>query len=321
MTKRPTRPAPLRADEMACLHALRSRKDRVTAIALAAQLPIKETTKVLNALSEKGLIRRGPNSRNWEMTKRGQTWAQRKSGQSGGERQLKKVGPAGERLLSILDHPMRGDELARRLNVTRQRVHQLMVKLMALGRLRVGDPDRATLIVARHDDRSVLLSYKAERVLSSLPRTDETIASYVATGLEIPLINVLEQLPWLADQGLIGETGRFSKGPHYALTEAGASHPQYRPDATKAQPAPLPVRSNRVCQVLSHLVDHGPVRIRDLRDTLQIEHTSMNALAQYLKRKGLIRKTDGSLHAPVELTTQGLDTQRAMVRRNAQEHA
>src|SRR4051794_39038760 len=76
-----------------------------------------------------------------------------------------------DRVLDVLVHPLRGSELARRLNLSRQRIHQLVVKLMALGLLRVGDPNRVTLIVARHNDPSVLLSYFGERILSSLAET------------------------------------------------------------------------------------------------------------------------------------------------------
>src|SRR5689334_24314921 len=52
MMKRPTKPATLRADEIACLHALRSGKDRMTAIAVAAHLPLEDTNRALSALSE-----------------------------------------------------------------------------------------------------------------------------------------------------------------------------------------------------------------------------------------------------------------------------
>ena len=79
------------------------------------------------------------------------------------------------------------------------------------------------------------------------------------------------------------------------------------------------MRSDRVYQVLSHLADHGPARIRDLRDALDIQHTSINALALYLKRKRLIRKAGEGWEAPYELTTEGLETQRAMVRRSNEE--
>jgi len=210
---------------------------------------------------------------------------------------------------------MRGHEIARRLTVTPQRVRQLVVKLMAMGRVRVGDPDRVTLIVARREDPSVLLTYSEERVLSSLHQTEETTASSVAADLKMLLADVMKLLISLRDKGLVRETGQSRRGVHYSLTEAGAVHVQYRSDAKKARPVPLAVRSDRVRQVLSHLAEHGPARIRDLREALHIPHDSANALMQYLKRKGLIHKTADHLTAPLELTTQGLETQQAMDRR------
>jgi DNA-binding IclR family transcriptional regulator len=225
------------------------------------------------------------------------------------------VGPAGERLLDLLTHPLRGHEIARQLNVSRERVRQLIVRLMALGRVRVGDLDRVTLIVARHGDPSVLLSYAGERVLSSLPQTEETTASYVASDLGMPLADVMNHLSLIEGQGLVRGTGQSQRGAHFILTEAGAAHPQYRTEAMKARLVPLAVRSDRVRQVLSHLADHGPARIRDLRDALHIPHASANALMQYLKRKGLVRKMADDRTAPLKLTAQGLQTQQAMVRR------
>jgi len=177
------------------------------------------------------------------------------------------------------------------------------------------------LIVARHNDPTVLLPHLAERVLSSLVETQETSASSLAARLRTPLEEILNQLSWLADQGLVRQTGESPKAPHYAMTEGGASHPQYRPDVTKARPVSLPVRSDRVREVLSYLANHGPARIVHLRDALDISHGSINALAQYLKRKGLIRKIDDSREAPFELTTEGLNTQRAMIQRSGAERA
>jgi Mn-dependent DtxR family transcriptional regulator len=213
---------------------------------------------------------------------------------------------------------MRGRELAQHLKVSPQRVTQQVVRLMALGRVRVGDPERVTLIVARREDPSVLLSYAGERILSSVPQMEETTAAFVATDLGIPVEEVAEQLRFLSEKGLVRETGQSGRGAHCALTEAGAAHPQYRSDAKKARPVPLAVRSDRVCKVLSHLAEHGPARIRDVQDALAIPHDSANALMQYLKRKGLIRKTSSTLTAPLELTPTGLETQQAMVRRGNQ---
>ena len=217
-----------------------------------------------------------------------------------------RVGPAGRRLLNLLHRPMRGHEIAGHLDVSPQRVRQLVVELMAIGRVRVGDPNRVTLIVARSDDPSVLLSYPEERILSSLPQTEETTASSVAGAVEVPRADVMKLLTSLSDKELVRETGQSGRGVHYSLTEAGAAHIQYRSEAKKARPVPLAVRSDRVRQVLSHLAEHGPARIRDLRDALAIPYDSANALMQYLKRIGLIRKTGDALTAPLDVTMQGL---------------
>lgn len=231
------------------------------------------------------------------------------------------VGPAGQRLLDLLDRPMSGEELATRLNVTQQRVRQLVLKLLAMRKVRVGDPKRKLLIVARREDPSVLLSYPEERVLSSLPQAEETTPSLVAAALSMSQSDVAGHLASLCRKGLAHEAGQSKRGTHYRLTEAGAIHVQRRADAKMARTVPLAVRSDRVRQVLSHLAEQGPSRMRDLRDALRIPNDSANALMQYLKRKGLIRKAEKSLRAPFELTRHGLETQQALNRRLGEEHS
>jgi DNA-binding MarR family transcriptional regulator len=312
--KNPKKTATLSPAQAACLCAIRRGKATKTDIAVEAKLSLNHAQAALEALCESGLIGRNPQRHGWGLTKLGQTCAVEKDDKHLTSRI--RVGPAGQRLLDLLDRPMRGHEIAGHLEVSPQRVHQQVVRLMAIERVRVGDPDRVTLIVARREDRSVLLSYPEERVLSSLPQTEETTASYVAAALEVPLADVMERLTSLGDKGLVRQTGQSKRGAHYSLTEAGAAHLQYRSEAKKARPVPLVVKSDRVRQVLSHLAEHGPARIRDLRDALAIPHDSANALMQYLKRMGLIRKTADALTAPLELTPQGLETQQAMIRRS-----
>jgi len=313
--------ATLSGAQVDCLHAIRRGKAAKTDIAVEAGLSLNHAQAALDALCEGALIRRDPHRHGWVLTKLGQTCAvesDRIHFEKEDERPSSRmrVGPAGQRLIDLLDRPMRGHEIAGYLDVSPQRVRQLVVRLMALGRVRVGDPDRVTLIVARREDPSVLLSYPEERVLSTLPQTEETTASFVAGVLEVPRADVMKRLTSLSDKGLVRETGQSGRGAHYSLTEVGAAHIQYRSEAKKARPVPLAVRSDRVRQVLSHLAEHGPARIRDLRDALAIPHDSANALMQYLKRMGLIRKTADALTAPLELTPQGLETQQAMIRRS-----
>src|SRR5208283_1843259 len=49
----------------------------------------------------------------------------------------------------------------------------------------------------------------------------------------------------------------------------------------------------------------GALRIRDVRDIMRLPQKSTNALAQYLKRKGLIRKTGEFFDDPYVLTVLG----------------
>ena len=319
MRQRPAKAVPLPIRQATCLRALGSGKARTTDVAVAARLSLNDAREALQALRDKGLIRRASVRSDWILTDEGRVSVEEPGDEPPADHRRPsgpaQLGGSGERLLDLLDRPMTGREIARALRVSRERVRQLVVKLMALGRARVGDPDRVTLIVARAEDPSLLLPYAAERVLSSLHPDEATLASYVASDLGKTLAEVTDRLAWLTDQGLVRENGRSRRGAHWALTEAGAAHPQYRSAATKARLVPLPVKSDRVRQVLSHLADHGPARIRDLRDALHIQQTSINALIQYLKRKGLVRKTADDQMAPLELTPQGLETQQAMVRR------
>src|SRR5208283_366243 len=49
----------------------------------------------------------------------------------------------------------------------------------------------------------------------------------------------------------------------------------------------------------------GALRIRDVRDIMRLPQKSTNALAQYLKRKGLIKKTGEFFDDPYALTVMG----------------
>jgi predicted transcriptional regulator len=63
---------------------------------------------------------------------------------------------------------MRGSELAKSLDITLQRVHQLVVKLHAQGLVKFGDPERILDVVLRIQDKTVLLSHDEARVLSAM---------------------------------------------------------------------------------------------------------------------------------------------------------
>ena len=101
---------------------------------------------------------------------------------SQGGRGILRPDTAAARLFQILDRPMRGRALAEALGVTRQRVHQLVVRELASGRLRCGDPLSPLLIVAQAGDRSVLLNSAEQQALSALAEGEVATVRRMASG-------------------------------------------------------------------------------------------------------------------------------------------
>ncbi len=157
-------------------------------IAVETKQDLKTVAVALEGLNRARLVRRVDGFR-WRPTKRGRSCTVRAvpdpERRLGGKAFGRLVpGSTAERLLDALDRPMRGAELAERLGVTIQRVHQLVVKLHAQGRLKLDDQGKVLHIVARSDDPTVLLNWKEERLLSVLPDEEPTSVSKitVATG-------------------------------------------------------------------------------------------------------------------------------------------
>jgi hypothetical protein len=59
------------------------------------------------------------------------------------------LGQGAQSLLEALRRPMSGRELARDLKITKQRVHQLVMKLHGMGHVRLGDQERILHVVAQ----------------------------------------------------------------------------------------------------------------------------------------------------------------------------
>src|ERR1700753_2121310 len=97
-------------------------------------------------------------------------------------RKTRKVSPgsSAERMLVLLVRPMSGRELAQHLDVSRERIRQLVLRHMAQGRVRIGDESNLLFIVARHDDPSLLLMGSEVRILSALPDAEWTHPGAVA---------------------------------------------------------------------------------------------------------------------------------------------
>jgi Mn-dependent DtxR family transcriptional regulator len=305
----------LTESQEACLDALRSRKEFKTDIAIRAKLDLKKVEKALEALKELGLAKRDEMN-SWHFTRRGRD-CRSKTIPDRILRSRALPGPGARRLLDILDQPMRGDQLAERLGITPQRVRQLVVQLHAQGLVKVGDPERILEVVSRTKDKTVLLSHDEARVLSAIPDAYATNVTKIRLAVLLPEKSVRKILDRLIAKGFVVAQDGFTGEAVYQITVPGLKHPQYRQDARLAHAPRLPVESDRVRAVLSAIRDARSLRIRDLKNALKIPQPSINALMQYLKRKGLVQKTSQEQAAPYSLTDKGFDALTEMARRHA----
>lgn len=314
-----TKGVELKATEAACLDAIRAGVDTNTRIAVVTKQDLKSIGSALIGLSSVGLIKKSGRYA-WRATELGQSCdvtvvpesTRRRRGSKGG---TILPGSTDDRLLQSLDQPKRASELVDCLNVSPQRIHQLIIKHHSHGRLKLGDPQCVMHIVAHSDDPSDLLTREEERVLSALSDDAPAHATSIAAAARIGANQVRSILVRLCEKRLVRMAGSVRDKPIYALTADGASHFQRRAASPRAlAPQPL-VKSDRVQRVLSFLCDRGQARIRDVRDTLGIPHKSLNALMQYLKRRGFVEKADAPANAPYRLTEAGNEALEHMSRR------
>jgi Mn-dependent DtxR family transcriptional regulator len=305
----------LTKSELACFKALDDDATRKTRIAIASRLDLPRTSAALEKLERLGFIRRDE-TRRWRPTKRGRTCAVR-AVPDRKRRQRGTPGSGGQRLLQALEHPMRCDQLAARLGITKQRVYQLAVKLYADGLIRLSDEKKPLHVIARRNDPTLLLSREQEHVLSVMSQEFATTLTKIRVAA-----NLSEELAETATRrlvvaGLIQETAGSRGEALYQITASGLAHPQYARSPRCASPPRLPVESDRVLTVLSHISTAGQLRIRDISGMLGVRLTSINALFQYLKRKSLVEKQGRNLQAPYRLTDLGNQALAEMIRRRA----
>jgi DNA-binding IclR family transcriptional regulator len=303
----------LRESQTACLVALRHRKCSTPRLAIEAKLDIKKTAAALRTLRQLGLAER-EGTRTWRTTARGATCRFETAPDRPRRTQ---PGPSSQRLLDLLDRPMTGSVIAEKLGVTRQRVRQLIVRLHALGRIAFGDPDDPFWIVMRAEDKSLVLSYDEERVLSALPRERAADAARMRAAARLPASKVEQILGRLIGGGLAEEFEGLRGVPVFRVTAAGLEHAQFAQSARRASGSRLPVHSDRVRSVLSAISDSGPLRIKEVAISLNSPHQSINALMQYLKRKRLVAKVGQEFDAPYSLTETGRATLAEMTLRHA----
>ena len=308
----------LSVSEAACLDAIKEGLGTKTTIAVGALRDFRTVTKALKTLQQARLVRRDGDAR-WRVTARGQHCSVKRFPDpkpKRGSRAVGKIvqGSATDRLLITLDRPMRGKDLTALLGVSPQRVHQIVVRLLAYDKVRIGDRAHVLHIVARSNDPSVLLTRDEERVLSALPDDATTVVTGLAAAAHMPTAQIQETLARLCEMGLVENAGTRRGKVLYRLTSAGGEHFQRHNRARHAKPALLVVKSDRVRDVLSYLSDHSEARIIDVRDALGIAYASINALMQYLKRKRLVKKVGDELSAPYGLTDEGREALADMIR-------
>jgi len=293
----------LRKSQIACIRAVSRGIHSKTQIAIATRLDLSTTLRALNALERIRLIKKTADHQ-WRMTHRGSS-CRFKTISDKKRRRSKRLGQGAERLLKALRRPMSGNELASELRITKQRVHQLVVKLYGMGHVRLGDRKSILHIVARKDDPVPLLPRDEQRVFSAIAEQYDTTVGKIKRIVGCNEAEVENTLRRLVQMGLVAENKRMNGSRRYQITKAGSLHPQYAQSGGRADPPPLPVRSDRVFAVLSLLAERGGAQIIEVRDALRVPHRSINALFQYLKRKCLIRKEGENLRAPYALTDDG----------------
>lgn len=311
------KPIPMSASEAASLEALRAGPQRKVQVALRAGLNVPQINKAIGALASMGLAEaNGP--RTWHLTPAGKRAEAviaapvRRRGPPPAKGAM--PGPSAERLLALLDRPRHGAELPALLGVTRQRVHQLVVALYALGWVRLADPSFASFAIALKGDPSILLGPEQERVLSAFRETEATTLSKVALVVRMPRGKTDSIVQFLHTAGLVEQTASASYGNVYRLTATGSAHWQRSCAARHADVPPPPFRSDRIRDVLSHLASRGPTRTRDIGLTLGLRNQPLNALMQYLKRRRAVRTVSDARFAPYELTSDGREMLAAMQR-------
>ena len=301
--------------QAACLIALRHGNETKPSIAITAKLDMTKAATALAVLARLGLAKQNQTKR-WHVTARGKI-CRYNAVPDRLHRGRDVPGIGGLRLLTLLDRPMRGGEIAEKLGITHQRVRQLIIKLHAQGYVRLGDRENISWMVMRASDKTRLLSRDEERVLSVIPREYVTDITKIRLVTRMPANKVMSIIKKLNISRLV-ETSNGLRGDQvYRITTEGLNHPQRARSARLAQELRLPVESDRINKVLSAISDSSALRIKDLSEMLQIPHQSTNALMQYLKRKHLVEKIGHDLHAPYALTEMGREALVEMTRRQA----
>jgi len=298
--------ATLAKSQEACLLALRLGKVSVTQIATAARLSVKKVIRTLAALESLGLAEKsGKRVTVWRATRHGETCFIIPRDTDEPSERSREPSTSGRRLLELLDRPIEGRTVAHKLDLSRQGAKHVLCALHRQGRVKFADPDDLSWWVLRADDETPLLTREQERVLSAIPREYATTASKIMRRTQLTVDQVEAALQDLVRSGLADPVGEFNNAALFRATAAGLQHLQNRSDIDFAEPPHLPVYSDRVRGLLSVIESASALRVRDVKNALGWSFQATNSLVQYLKRKGLIQKSEEAFDAPYILTPMG----------------
>jgi hypothetical protein len=214
----------LTQSQAACLIALRHRQGSKIGVAIEAKLDLKKTATGLDALEMLGLAVQD-RSKKWHATLRGKT-CRFEIVPDRRRRNSELPGPGGQRLLDLLERPMRGSEIVEKLGITHQRVRQLAIKLHAQGLVSFPEPGEPFWMILRAGDETPVLTRDEERVLSVIPQQYVTTATKIRLSARLPEHNVQQILRRLIASGLVEALDGLKGQQAFRVTAAGLSHPQ-----------------------------------------------------------------------------------------------
>lgn len=310
----------LTTTQMACLDALEEGLQTKTKIALHVGQNLRNVAAALEILRDAGLVEHRDGNI-WRPLGRNRHRAidvvpapkRRGPGRPPG----RSASDTANRMLAALERPRHGRALTKHLGVARQRVHQLIVQLHAEGLVRIGDPETPMHIIARSEDASILLTRDEERILSAVPERTSATAPRLSVATRVPHDRLLAMISALQAKGMLEQVETNRGQASYQLTAEGRDH--FQRDTTKpmATPLPLPVRSQRVFDVLGYISELGEARIVEIGHAFGISQQIINGLMQSLKSRGLVEKKEGDRYAPYVLTDDGKATLEGLVRNHS----
>ena len=297
-------------NEALCLDAIRSGANQKAEIARLTKLSIRDISSSLRKLTDKVLVEKSKDhkwtatidgtTRKYDILSRKKTIGDSKSGYRIVE------GSSASRLLKLLESPMHGCDIVKEIGLSRQRIHQLTIRLYSIGAIRLADTSQPTFAMALSNDDTILLPSFHERIISSLNESEFTTISNISKVIHRRKEEISTSLEVLLNMGLVDAKRGTKDGDIFKLSPHGTVHWQRCNDGPVAEPVSLPVRSERIIKFLEYYDDNGPSRTRDLMSALGVIRTSANALVQYLKRKNLLLRPENTVDGVHALTEEGI---------------